>query len=379
MSVINQLLLDLEKRRASGAERSMLPDHVRALPNEERPVQWGWIVAGGAAAAVALAATWLLTSGFSWTGARPAVAQPVGPAAEATIERVVAASAGIVTDARVDDALRDAPASRLSFELSNPPVAAEPVASPLPTVATSRVVGSGAAGTAVASTQPAASAARTESTRPAPTAAKAQAAGAVSDIKKEVHQPTPRELAEGEFRKASALLQQSRFAEAQEGFQAALAAYPAHHGARQGLVGLLLESRRYPEAERVLSEGIALAPSQLGFVMTLARLQLDRGEGAQAVATLKKGLEHGQGSADYVAFLAALQQRQGRHDEAIEQFAAALRMRPANGVWWLGLGISLQAVNRAAEAQEAYSRARSTNSLSPELAAFAEQRLKQLQ
>ena len=39
MSVINQLLLDLEKRRASGAERSALPNHVRALPAEQRPVQ----------------------------------------------------------------------------------------------------------------------------------------------------------------------------------------------------------------------------------------------------------------------------------------------------------------------------------------------------
>ena len=49
MSVINQLLVDLEKRRESGAERSVLPDHVRALPDEQRPVQWGWIALGGVA------------------------------------------------------------------------------------------------------------------------------------------------------------------------------------------------------------------------------------------------------------------------------------------------------------------------------------------
>jgi MSHA biogenesis protein MshN len=49
------------------------------------------------------------------------------------------------------------------------------------------------------------------------------------------------------------------------------------------------------------------------------------------------------------------------------------------GVWWLGLGISLQTVNRPADAQESYRRARATNSLNPDLAAFAEQRMRQLQ
>jgi len=43
------------------------------------------------------------------------------------------------------------------------------------------------------------------------------------------------------------------------------------------------------------------------------------------------------------------------------------------------LGMSLQAVNRTADAQEAYRRARGAANIHPELAAFAEQRLKQLQ
>jgi MSHA biogenesis protein MshN len=48
-------------------------------------------------------------------------------------------------------------------------------------------------------------------------------------------------------------------------------------------------------------------------------------------------------------------------------------------VWWLGLGMSLQATNRPAAAQEAYRQARATGTLQPDLAALAEQRLKQLQ
>lgn len=379
MSVINQLLLDLEKRRASGAERSVLPDHVRALPNEERPLQWGWIAAGASVALAALGAGWIVFTGMMPAGGRAA---PVTPprGTDIAIEKVVAASAGVVMDARPADGEpgRDVAASRLSFELSAPP-APEPAESAARTpVATERVVARAAPELPVSATP--APAVRVDEKQQPATPAKAPAAPPVrAEIHKEVRQPTPRDLAEGEFRKATALLHQSRPAEAQEGFQAALAAFPGHHAARQGLVGLLVDARRYGEAERILQEGLALAPAQAGFAMTLARLQVDRGDALQATATLRKGLEHTQGSADYLAFLAALLQRQGRHEEAIEQFRGALRMQPAAGVWWLGLGISLQAVNRGAEAQDAYGRARASGSLSPELAAFAEQRLKQLQ
>ena len=41
MSVINQVLLDLEKRRASAAERGVLPNHVRALPDSGRGAALG--------------------------------------------------------------------------------------------------------------------------------------------------------------------------------------------------------------------------------------------------------------------------------------------------------------------------------------------------
>jgi MSHA biogenesis protein MshN len=374
MSVINQVLLDLEKRRASPAERGAVPNHVRALPDGESSSHWPWIVGGGAAvAATAAAAAWVVLTG-SGPGAAPA-SQPVQRSgAEAAIEQVVAASAGVAPSTE----RATAPAFQLTFELANPPAESASERErraeksvPLPTA---RIVGRPAADPSAQS----ATVSRTE--RPAVVAAaKPDATGAQPDIKKQVRQPSARELAENEYRKAATLLHQGRLAEAQQGFEAALSHYPGDHGARQGLVALLVEAKRPGDAERLLQEGIALAPSQIGFAMTLARLQVDRGDAALAAATLRKSYEYAQGSPDYIAFLAALLQRQGRHEEAIEQFQIALRQRPASGVWWLGLGISLQAVNRTADAQDAYRRARTTNNLTPELAAFAEQRIKQLQ
>ena len=393
MSVINQVLLDLEKRRASPAERSAVPNHVRALPDDGRDaLNWGWWVAGSVAAVVVAAAAWVLLAGSSTTRSS---SPPPRTGAEVAIERVVIASAGVTADVKPEEDRGDSPspASRLSFELSRLPAETAPpreaqattgkggVPSPLPT---SRVIGraDSAAGSEQPTTQAGVRTERPGSDKPAIVAAAkpaAGAAGAEPGIQKQVRQPTSRELAENEYRKATASLHQGRLAEAQEGFEAALNLYPGYNGARQALVGVLVEAKKLTEAERVLQDGLAQSPAQIGFAMALARLQVDRGDTAQAAATLRKGLDYAQGSPDYIAFLAAVLQRQGRHEEAIEHFQAALRQKPASGVWWLGLGISLQSANRAADAQDAFRRARATNNLSPELSAFADQRIKQLQ
>jgi MSHA biogenesis protein MshN len=71
-------------------------------------------------------------------------------------------------------------------------------------------------------------------------------------------------------------------------------------------------------------------------------------------------------------------QRLNRHAEAADLFASALQSAPGNGVWWMGLGISLAAEGRTDTARDAFSRARASGSLSPELAQYVEQRLRQL-
>jgi MSHA biogenesis protein MshN len=391
MSVINQVLLNLEKRRASPAERGVLPDHVQVLPDSGRALHWGWVGAGVAVAIMALAAWIALTR----PGAEPARSPAPRAGAEGAIERMLSATAGVRPTTRPDEPgdvyLQELRAFRLSLELSNPPAEPEPrrdatapqaAAGGGEPLRSARVIGRmGAEPATDATPAGAATPARSEAGTRAAAAPARPAADAATrpEIRKEMRADTPRDLAENEYRRAVTLLNQGRLADAEEVFRAALSVYPEHHNARQGLLGLLVHGRRLEEAERVLEEGVRLSPGQTGFNMTLARLQAERGDNALATATLQRGLEHAQGSAEYAAFLAALLQRQGRHEEAIDQFHAALRLRPGSGVWWLGLGISLQATNRGPAAQEAYRQARAAGNLQPDLAALAEQRLRQLQ
>jgi MSHA biogenesis protein MshN len=151
---------------------------------------------------------------------------------------------------------------------------------------------------------------------------------------------------------------------------------PAHEAARQTLVGLLIEANRNDEAMRQLQLGLTLDPRQPAMAMLLARLQIERG--GNGIDTLMRTLPYAGNDADYHAFLAAALARQQRHREAAEQYHQAVRAVPSNGVWWMGLGISLQAEKRNGEALDAFQRARAGGGLSQELQGFVERRIQQL-
>lgn len=144
------------------------------------------------------------------------------------------------------------------------------------------------------------------------------------------------------------------------------------------LVGVFLNAKRNADAERVLQEGLRRDSHESSFAMLLARLQVERDAIPLALETLLKNLPHAERRPEYQAFVAALLQRQDRHREAIAHFQIALQLAPDNGVWLMGMGISLQAVQRNADAREAYQRALGSNSLGPQLQEFVQKKLREL-
>lgn len=370
MSVINQMLVDLERRRASGEERTHIPDHVRALPGEPASMRSPqlWIVA------VVITAIVVVTGAWWWMSSRAAPASVVkgvampAPATPKPEQAVVALSHEAV----------ESIAQRMSFELANVP---EPVAADTRVAATTVLSSREPVPTTVVprgAALPAASriADNATATKPPPRAVVTPAPPPPADISKRVRELTPRQRAETEYAKGASALHEGRSADALMAFEAALQADSTFHKARQALVGVLLESRRQAEASQALQEGLNISPAQSGFAMALARLQMERGELDAGVQTLARSLEFAAGNPDYIAFYGGLLQRQQKHAEAVEQFSRALNQRGNVGVWLLGLGVSLEALGRGSEAQEAYRRAKATGNLSPDLRAFADQRLR---
>ena len=179
-----------------------------------------------------------------------------------------------------------------------------------------------------------------------------------------------------EYRKAILAVNQGRLPEAEEQLRAALRHDSLHIASRQLLVRLLLEAKKSDQALRVLQDGLNEQPAQLGWAMSLARLFMERGDVPAAWGALEQALPAASGNADFQGFAGHLLQRQGRHCEAATHYAAAARLAPADGRWWLGLGLAFEADGRAAEAREAFLRARQSGTLAGELAVLVEQKLR---
>lgn len=189
---------------------------------------------------------------------------------------------------------------------------------------------------------------------------------------------TPTQQAENLYRQAIASLRSNQEESARDQLRQALTLHPAHHDARLLLARALIDARQPTAARSVLQEGLALSPQRSSFYVTLAHSYIQFNETDQALATLQQGLPHAGNDAEYNALIAAIYQRKNRHEDAARHYLVALRQSPDTANWLVGLGISLQATNNTVAAAEAFQRALDLGGLPPALAATAQEQLKKL-
>ncbi len=394
MSLINQMLQDLEKRRDQGAVGHALPTQIRAVtPSRSllRPAMWtipflviglsaGILVLRPAHDAVSAVPATLTTPG---TPSSEAVFQPAGQ----TQPTLAAVSTSI------SDNMNQEPAAVSGLSLSTIPQVIQNHNEPIPITLSNNTTQSVMAASTtqklsatnieiVTSNQPLIQSVSIENEPRAPSPDKLAFAGRQDNTdeiisSKKIKEITPTRQAESEYRKALQFLQQGFTTRTIESLTQALRLDPSHVAARQTMVGILVEDKRLDEAEHWLQEGLNLDRGQSNMAMMLARLQVERGDAHAGLETLQGSLSSTTENADYQAFLAALLQREGRHKEAIDHYTQALRQAPQSGLWLMGVGISLQAENRLQEAQQAFKQARESKTLRPDLQAFVEQRLQQ--
>ena len=397
MSLINDVLQDLEKRHASESELNTLPPYVRAVPDRPQPSIRMYVI--GALVVVALVAVGYFISGSLRSpgdGAQQTVPRPIAEPLPAPVPTPPVAQPPVAV--LPPQPATFSPVSRLSDELSlasprsvrteKPAGVARQVksggAGPLADVVVAGLPRAEKAQTPTADTVPASAAIakpaapgpeRVEPLAVVPQVAAGSAPGAID---KQMRDVTPPELAEIAFRRGATQLQEGRANAAELDFRDALKHDPSHGAARQALLGLLLDSGRNNDAEALLRKALEINPRQPRHAMVLARLEVERGEVTGAINTMVGALPYIQSDPDFYAFLAALLQREGRHREAVDYYRAALRGVPGNGVWMMGLGISLRAANQSAEARDVFQRAIESKQLNPELRGFVERQLQEL-
>ena len=360
MSLINQMLQDLDARRAAHGVGTSMHNDVRPLPQPQAsrlPIILGSLV------------FFVLVGGFAlylWVVRSDVVA----PASIVSLPvKVVLPGPTIVEPQPVALSLQDLEGSLRIADTISLPIEKRfkaPMASAKPvTEANERA----AARSKVAETEP----------KPVPSSVMPQVSSKSTKppaIERTDAVGSQRERAESDYRKAISAVNQGRVDEALAGLRNALRQDGFHSASRQLLVKLLLEAKRTDEAIQVLQDGLQVQPAKLNWAMSLARLQVDRGDLNGAWKTLDFSQPAAENNADYQGFLAHVLQRLGRNKEAAEHYQSAARLSPGDGRWWLGLGLALDAEGRSSEAREAFMRARKSGNLSAELNALAEQKLR---
>ena len=187
-----------------------------------------------------------------------------------------------------------------------------------------------------------------------------------------------KQLAEIEYKKGYLALQRGRMRQGKERLREALSLYAPHLKSREMLAGIYIKSGRYVEAAELLREGIKVVPTYSLFTKLYARVLLEQNNPLLAIKVLERGATALDVESDYHALLAATYQRVKNHEKAIAIYLQLVKVKPQIGIWWLGLAISLEKSGKNKEALDAYQRAQKTGSLKSGLVKFTNNRVSAL-
>jgi MSHA biogenesis protein MshN len=354
MSLLNQVLRDLDQRQAAGSPASLKAAAPRSLAPSagQRALRWGL---GGLATLAAVVAGGWAQGSIQWparTTDTPVAAAPVA----AAVMPVTPAPAAPPAPAPV--VLPPEPAKPEAAVA----VAVAPVREPAPVQVAVAALTSRTP--PVATPKPAVDTAATS-------------AKAEPRIELRSAARSPQERAEAQYQRGVSAHQAGQINDSALAFTAALREDPQHAAARVAQAGLLIGQSRPDDAMALLKEGLALAPAQPQLALMLARLQAERHEWQTAADTLQAASTHAARDAEFQGFHAAILQRAGRHADAVEKYGLALRLAPNRGVWWMGLAISLEETGQGDTARAAFQRAKAIG-LPEGAAGYVDARLRQL-
>jgi len=182
-----------------------------------------------------------------------------------------------------------------------------------------------------------------------------------------------------QYQQALRLSTQGRSNEAMIVLTELLAKDPEYTAARESLASLLMTQGNIIKAEQVIKIGLQQRPFYPGYMQLKARILVNEGKVDQALHLLQLAPPALSTHPDYHAFIAALYQRQGQPLFAERLYEQLLALQPNNATWWMGLGIALESMGKRTLAIEAYLKARNSDHLNPELKIYAETRIHHLQ
>lgn len=170
-------------------------------------------------------------------------------------------------------------------------------------------------------------------------------------------------------------VQQRHYQQAEKILYDAIRYVPEHIKARELLAGMYIKTGRWLEAGNVLKQGLQYHPRHLTFIKLLARSLMQQQQDSEAIQLLQARAPKVAADPEYHALLAALYQRSEQHQAAAKTYAQILKVRPNAGLWWVGMAISLEALGNTKQALAAYQQARRSGTLHGNIKNYTDNRL----
>jgi len=215
----------------------------------------------------------------------------------------------------------------------------------------------------------------TSASAPALNTAANAAPAASGSVDKRMQAETPRQRAQSLYKQAADLASTGHVRQAADLALESLKADPTYSEVRQFAVSLLYEQQRLAEAESLARDGLALSRQQAQLAYLLARMMTDRGASQSALDLLDQQTTL---TADGHGLRAGILSQMGNFKRASQDYQSAVMQQPDNSLWWLGLGVALEALGQSPEARRVYAKAQSLGLDRPDLSAFVDQKLKAL-
>ncbi|MDP7593309.1 MAG: tetratricopeptide repeat protein [Litorilituus sp.] len=189
-------------------------------------------------------------------------------------------------------------------------------------------------------------------------------------------QLTPSELVAQKLHKAEKAVNRNQIATAEKLFEEVLIIEPSHKQARKKLAALWFGRKSYQQAINLLSQGISLDKQDSELRLLKARIQVQQGQHEGAYQTLHP-LAHIE-QQDYQVLLANVAHHIHAYESAINAYKLLIKIQPYSGKWYLGMAIIYDKNSQFILAKPAYAKALSKHDLSKTSAEFAQQRMQAL-
>jgi len=164
----------------------------------------------------------------------------------------------------------------------------------------------------------------------------------------------------------------------QKNLELAIQLNPQYIKARLLLTNTLLQQGLTSQSANLLDQSLKLFPQNLQFITLRSQLFLQKKQAQDALNTLHHIDENHVANETYLSLLAAAYQQNNDNFNSLNTYQKLLTINPHKAEYWLGLAITQEKQGHPQQALDAYQQALNKNKLQPAIVSYIKERIRVL-